>query len=313
MTTTDSLIEVPIFQIKVTLEGSQPPIWRRLLVQSDTTLPALHQMIQAAFRWQDYHLHQFIDGKTFYSQPDPEHSLYVDMRDEQGVTLAQIASGEGFKFRYEYDFGDSWLHEILVEEVLAPEPGQDYPVCIEGRRACPPEDVGGVWGYSMFLEAIADPNHEEHEMYLEWSGGGFDPEAFDLEEANQALAALAPALRPDFKGSMELADRGVAVIKPKQPMVDWVNATIPLDGPLTLEELQQDCTAILVPDLDSREAVLDYLEPFKSAFFEMELDGWQRDRSAWPEETTNKMFDAWFDVEVHSMVWDFVVEELERG
>ena len=194
MARTRSTVEVPIYQIKVTLEGSQLPIWRRLLVHSDTTLPSLHQIIQAAFGWQDYHLHQFIDGKTFYGEPDPEYPLYVDMRDEQGVTLDQIATGEGFKFRYEYDFGDSWMHQILVEKVLPPEPGQDYPVCVKGRRACPPEDVGGIWGYYDFLEAIADPDHEEHESYLEWIGGGFDPEAFDLEEANEALAALTPRL-----------------------------------------------------------------------------------------------------------------------
>lgn len=94
-------------------------------------------------------------------------------------------------------------------------------------------------------------------------------------------------------------------------MVDWFNDTIPLDRPLTLEEQQQDCTAILVPDLLSYKDVLEYLEPFNSSLFEMELKQWERDRSAWPEETTGEMFDAWFAVEVHSMVWDFVVEEIE--
>lgn len=114
----------------------------------------------------------------------------MDMHDEQEVTLGQIAAGEGFKFRYECDFGDSWLHQVRVEKILPPEPGRSYPVCIKGRRACPPEDVGGMWGYYHFLEAIQDPDHEEHDEYLEWVGGAFDPEAFDLEEVNQALAAL---------------------------------------------------------------------------------------------------------------------------
>jgi hypothetical protein len=106
------------------------------------------------------------------------------------VTLGQVAAGERFKFRHEYDFGVSWLHQVLVEKILPLEPGQDYPVCIKGRRACPPEDVGGMWGYYSFLEAIQDPDHEEYEDYLEWVGGEFDPEAFDLDEANQALQAL---------------------------------------------------------------------------------------------------------------------------
>ncbi|MFC2029407.1 plasmid pRiA4b ORF-3 family protein [Chloroflexota bacterium] len=321
MATNGRAVDDTIYQIKVTIEGSRPPIWRRLLVHSDTPLSSLHEIIQAAFGWEGSHLHQFIDGHTYYGQPDPEYPLDIDMRDEQGVTLAQIATGEGAKFRYEYDFGDSWLHQILVEEVLRPEPDQDYPVCVKGRRACPPEDVGGIGGYAWFLEAISDPDHEEHESYSQWIGGEFDPEAFDLEEANQALAARAsrfrrqtarPSPRREFKANMELIDQSVVVIKPKQPMVDWVNGTLGPDEPLTVQKMQQDCTAILVPDLGSPETVLECLEPFKSALFEIELDQWERDRSIWPRETTNQVFDAWFVLEIHLMVWDFVLEEIEK-
>jgi hypothetical protein len=190
MTSSKIPSDTPVYQIKVTLKGSKPPIWRRLLVRSDITLGDLHPIIQAAFGWWDYHLHQFIVGRIYYGEPHPDYFDYVDMHDEQDVTLGQIAAGEGFKFRYEYDFGDSWLHQVLVEKVLPLEPGQDYPVCIKGRRACPPEDVGGISGYYGFLEAIQDPDHEEHDSYLEWVGGEFDPEAFDLEEVNQALDAL---------------------------------------------------------------------------------------------------------------------------
>ena len=190
MATTRSTSDVPICQIKVTLEGSKPPIWRRLLVPSDTTLADLNHIIQAAFGWWDCHLHQFIVGGTYYGEPHPDYLDYVDMHDEQDVTLGQIDAAEGFEFRYEYDFGDSWMHQVLVEKLLPPEPGQDYPACVKGRRACPPEDVGGIWGYYGFVEAIQDPDHEEHEEYLEWVGGEFDPEAFDLEQANQALQAL---------------------------------------------------------------------------------------------------------------------------
>lgn len=188
MTSTKSTADVPIYQIKVTLEYSKPPIWRRLLVRSDITLADLHRIIQAAMGWADYHLHQFIVGGTYFGEPHPDYGF--EMRDERRVKLNQIVTGEKFKFRYEYDFGDSWLHQVLVEKVLPPEPGRFYPVCIKGRRACPPEDVGGIWGYYGFLEAIRDPNHPEHEDYLEWIGGEFDPEAFDLDEVNQALRAL---------------------------------------------------------------------------------------------------------------------------
>ena len=189
MSTTKDTSNTPVFQIKVTLEGSKPPIWRRLLVRSDITLGDLHRIVQAAFGWWDYHLHQFIVGGIYYGEPHPDYLDYMDMHDEQDVTLDRIAAGEGFKFRYEYDFGDSWLHQVLVEKILPPEPGQVYPVCVKGRRACSPEDVGGIWGYHFFLEAIADPEHEAHDEYLAWAGDEFDPAAFDLEEANQALRA----------------------------------------------------------------------------------------------------------------------------
>jgi hypothetical protein len=112
------------------------------------------------------------------------------MRDERRVKLSQVASGEGTKFLYEYDFGDSWVHTVLVEEVLLPEPDRQYPVCVKGRRACPPEDVGGVWGYEQLLAAIRDPNHPRHNECLAWAGGEFDPDEFDLEETNEILSGL---------------------------------------------------------------------------------------------------------------------------
>jgi len=180
--------DVPIYQIKVTLDDSKPPIWRRILVRSDITLEELHGILQAVMGWADYHLHQFIVGRTYYGVPHPDYGF--EMGDESQVKLNQIVTGEKFKFRYEYDFGDSWLHNLLIEKVLPPEPGQPYPVCIKGKRACPPEDVGGIWGYGGFLEAIQNPNHLEHEDYLEWVGGEFDPEAFDLDEVNEVLRTL---------------------------------------------------------------------------------------------------------------------------
>ena len=182
--------ESPIYQLKVTLIDSKPPIWRRVLVRGDSTLAELHQVLQPVMGWWDCHLHQFIVGETYYGEPHPDYSDYLEMNDERQFTLGDIVFGEGSKFAYEYDFGDSWEHVLLVEKILSPEPGQHYPTCIKGRRACPPEDVGGIWGYAEFLQAIQNPDHPEHEEYLEWGGEAFDPEAFDLDAVNAALREL---------------------------------------------------------------------------------------------------------------------------
>lgn len=177
-----------IYQIKVTLRGSKPPIWRRIQVPSDINLGKLHRILQVVMGWYDSHLHQFIMGGTYYGEPDPDYrAMGMEMRGEKRVKLDQIVRGEKSRFRYEYDFGDSWEHELLVEKILPPEPGVRYPVCLKGKGACPPEDVGGVWGYSDFLEAIKDPRRPEHDDMLEWVGSEFDPEAFDLDEVNEAL------------------------------------------------------------------------------------------------------------------------------
>ncbi|MCP4606068.1 MAG: hypothetical protein GY847_37085 [Proteobacteria bacterium] len=177
-----------IYQIKVTLDESKPPIWRRILVSGNSTLSKFHHILQVTMGWTDSHLHQFIVGQTYFGEPHPDAGF--DVQDERRVKLKQIVPGEGFKFRYEYDFGDSWLHNLLVEKVLEPEPGQQYPVCVKGKRACPPEDVGGVWGYDTFLEAIRNSDHLEHDMYTEWIGSEFNSEAFDLDKTNQILRDL---------------------------------------------------------------------------------------------------------------------------
>jgi len=179
---------VPIYQIKVTLKGLRPPIWRRILVRSDTTLGRLHSILRRSMGWTGAHLHQFAAGRTRLGGPKPDHGQAV--YEERWVKLNQIVTRGGLRFRYEYDFGDGWLHDLLVEKVLPPEPDQQYPVCLKGRRACPPEDVGGIRGYAGFLEAIRNPDHPEHKHYLEWTGGEFDPEYFDLDRVNQVLRFL---------------------------------------------------------------------------------------------------------------------------
>lgn len=180
-----------IYQVKVTLRDSKPPIWRRIQVPGDVRLDELHRILQSVMGWANYHLHQFIVGGEYYGEPDPDYESWgTEMRDETRVRLAQIAPREKSRFVYEYDFGDGWDHTLLVEKILPPEPGVDYPRCIKGKRACPPEDVGGIWGYYGFLETIADPDDPEHDDLLEWVGGEFDPERFDLDEINAELKAM---------------------------------------------------------------------------------------------------------------------------
>lgn len=176
-----------IYQLKISLRDTRPSIWRRIQVRGDVTLAKLHQIIQAAMGWTDSHLHQFIVGQTYYGVPSRDEIFGLDLKDERKARLNQILSRPKQKILYEYDFGDGWEHELLLEDVLQPEHGSRYPRCIGGARACPPEDCGGVGGYENFLDAIRDPEHEEHNEYLEWIGGRFDPEVFDVDDCDKAL------------------------------------------------------------------------------------------------------------------------------
>jgi Plasmid pRiA4b ORF-3-like protein len=171
------------YQLKVTLADIRPPIWRRLLVP-DRSLEELHEILQVAMGWQNCHLFAFEVGDVSYT--DPIGAAELDMVEAGRALLSDVIPGEKFRFRYNYDFGDDWRHEILVEKVLPPDGQGRGAVCLDGKRACPPEDVGGPWGYSDFLEAIADPENDRHEELLEWSGP-FDPEEFDLDAVNAGL------------------------------------------------------------------------------------------------------------------------------
>ena len=175
-----------VYQLKITLRDIKPPIWRRVQVKSSTTLSQLHLIIQAAMGWYNCHLHQFSIQGIDYGKPDPDYGL--DICDEKQVQLNQVIEQEKSKFFYTYDFGDGWEHEILVEKVLPRESKVSYPVCLKGKRACPPEDCGGAWGYPEFLEEIQNPQHSEHESFLEWIGGKFDSEICDIQEINQRLS-----------------------------------------------------------------------------------------------------------------------------
>lgn len=138
--------------------------------------------------WTNSHLHAFEVGRERYGEPDPGGEL--EFADEGRVKISQVAAGGHKKFTYTYDFGDDWRHAIVVEKVLDAEPGVRYPRCVAGKRACPPDDCGGPWGYADFLEAVRTPGHERHREVLEWVGGPFDPEQFDAEYANKELRAV---------------------------------------------------------------------------------------------------------------------------
>jgi hypothetical protein len=180
-----------IAQIKVTLLGvSKPPVWRRLQLRADTRLDRLHGLIQAAFGWEDYHLHSFICGQEEFGPADPD--LDLDFNNERDITLGELIGGIGDRLRYTYDFGDNWEHEILVEQLLDPDPETRYPALIAAKGACPPEDCGGVWGYANLKEVLADPSHEEHQEMLEWLGldnaNEFDPTAATTDNIQKELA-----------------------------------------------------------------------------------------------------------------------------
>jgi hypothetical protein len=182
------------YQLKIELEGIAPPIWRRVLVPGKISLGRLHAVIQMAMGWSDAHLHQFIVDRQIYSDPTLELNEFGDtpeIRNENRYFLKNLAPRAGKVIVYEYDFGDSWTHRIKVEKILELEPpGGSGARCIDGSRACPPEDCGGVWGYENMLEILKDPQHEEHESTIEWLGGDFDPEVFDLAATNNGLRRL---------------------------------------------------------------------------------------------------------------------------
>jgi len=185
-------IAAPIYQIKVTLKDSKLPIWRRIEVRSDATLGELHAVIQMAMGWTNSHQHHFIVGKPpnlrFIGAPIPyEGDDPPNEKNEGQIVISQVLSATKTKIVYEYDFGDSWEHEVVLEKIVGAEARAHYPRCVAGENACPPEDVGGVWGYLDFLQAINNPEHNQHEEFLEWVGGAFDPEKFDLDAANELL------------------------------------------------------------------------------------------------------------------------------
>lgn len=185
-----SPVPTKVFQMKVTLEGSKPAIWRRILVGDHLTLAELHFIVQIIMGWTNSHLHMFIFGEQIFGEPEDDETGMLEMKPELKAKLSQFHFSEGDKFIYEYDFGDSWRHKIVIEKILPYSADLQIPVCLKGKRSGPPEDIGGVWGYADFLASLADPETEDRQEMLEWVGEDFDPEAFNLDEINAELKAF---------------------------------------------------------------------------------------------------------------------------
>jgi len=185
-----------IYQIKVTLLGTKPPIWRRLLVPASMTLAKLHDVLQTAMGWAGGHMHEFRTADRHFGIPDPEdRSMGMQVENERSIRLSSVLRRAGAKLIYTYDFGDNWEHAVVLEKLLPAQLSLDleYPICIDGKLACPPDDCGGIPGYYELIEALADPEHDRHEEISEWISDGFDPQAFSVENVNRMLS---PKRRP---------------------------------------------------------------------------------------------------------------------
>jgi len=186
----------PCIQLKITLRGSRPAIWRRIVVPADMTLDRLHDVFQIAMGWTNSHLHQFIgeggrfDGGTFRERDPDFGDCDDDAASERNHTVGDLAPRPKSKFAYEYDFGDGWLHDVKVEKILEPDPALQPPVCLAGENACPPEDCGGIGGYYAMLERLANPKHPGHEDTKDWLGADWLSTRFDVERVNAMLRRI---------------------------------------------------------------------------------------------------------------------------
>lgn len=178
-----------IYQLKIELKDSNPKIWRRIQVSGETTFSELHDIIQLSMGWENGHLYEFTLKKTriFDFEEVIDDGTNTLERDSTDAFLDEMVQRVKTKFTYLYDFGDYWEHQIQVEKIFPEEKGMTYPICLEGERACPPEDSGGIWGYQHMLEVLADKKHPEYEGVSEWIGEGWDPESFNPEQTNVLL------------------------------------------------------------------------------------------------------------------------------
>ena len=178
---------VSIHELEISLCEIEPRVWRRFAVRSNITLAKLHDIVQVVMGWMDSHLHQFVtNDDTHYAPLSPYGDPDWDERVSNSgkVRVHDVLPTKGAQLLYQYDFGDGWEHDVILEALLPPGNDGRYPIVEAGRRACPPEDVGGIHGYAHFLEVLANPKHPEHQDMLEWVGKPVDPASFDVTQAN---------------------------------------------------------------------------------------------------------------------------------
>jgi hypothetical protein len=310
---------VVVYQLKVRLTDIESPIWRRFLVAGDQTLYRLHLILQAIMGWENYHLYEFFIDEIEYGEPDDEYQ--PDIAYARKTMMSQVLHSQGQRFRYVYDYGDNWEHEIEVEKISEPKEYAFYPVCLEGERACPPEDCGGVTGYDELLDALGDSEHTEHGHMVLWSEG-FNSETFDCFAINRELRRYAQHWPMSYSVSLRTShqplpavnsiNRCVAVIRPRKPFFEWLQSLPDWDSHIMLKDIRSNCMSILIPEVDSNEEALDYVEDNYHLFFEIQLHNWHRDNRLWPEKRTLTKFRSWFKVELHSLVHDVLYEELYR-
>lgn len=180
-----------VYQLKVTLLGTDPPVWRRFTIPSGVTLHRVHLVLQEVMGWTNSHLYRFEIGAKEYAEPHPDNEFYeLPFRNSKRAKLGQLVREKGARFLYQYDFGDGWMHKLVVEDILEREAGKPDLACLAGDRACPPEDCGGTRGYAEMLEVIGDPDHEEYLDTMTWLGGRFDPDTFDVEAVDGKLRSM---------------------------------------------------------------------------------------------------------------------------
>lgn len=182
------------YQFRVDLAETDPPIWRQFVVPWGITLHRLHLILQQVMGWTNSHLYSFRIGSEEYGEPDPDNE--VNFRNSKRTKLEQLNIAKGRAFLYEYDFGDTWIHRLVVEDIFEPDSVHRYPVCLAGERACPPEDCGGPFGYARLLGIISNPEHEEYQDMVDWLGGQFFPSRFSLKKVNQHLKTTRLTVSP---------------------------------------------------------------------------------------------------------------------
>ena len=175
-----------VYTLRVSLRDVEPTVWRRIVVPSETKLPKLARWLEAVMGWEGYHLHSFDVAGLQFGAPDEDADYVID---ERRVTVKQVLPGVGSALRWDYDFGDGWEHDVEVEAIDEPSAAVRYPVCLDGAKACPPEDCGGVSGYDELRAVLADPTHPDYEHLSGWAPPGFDADRFDLVDANQRMRA----------------------------------------------------------------------------------------------------------------------------